>query len=257
MVEYSGNDLPGLSSGDDLKEILYAGTCNMVYQPILELRSKKIYGYEALLRGMGGVELPSPEHLFSNGYLPADILVKLDMCCVGSSLRAGSELAKEGRLFINIHAATLCQLALNLEAFKNLLAELGIRPEKIVFEISERTDLRCAPEVEKNLREFVSLGIRIAIDDIGSSFNWLHHMLDTRPSYLKVDKAFISDCNASRRKQALVRSLNMMAGTMGLQLVAEGIENARQAALLSDIGVSLVQGYWFGRPQPAYVWTGK
>ena len=251
------NDKLGIRKTDDLNELLHSGLCTMAYQPILELKTKKTYGFEALLRGSNGTPLPNPDSLFNNGHLPPEVLLRLDMACVGSALRSGRELAKTHHLFINIHSFTLYHLSLNLGSFAGILEELHIDPERIIFEISERTDLSCVPEVEKNLREFMKLGIQAAIDDIGASFNWLHHMLNTMPAFLKVDRSFIHDIIASRRKQALVRSLNLMSGAMGLRLVAEGVEDQQQAQMLGEIGVAFAQGYLFGRPQPAESWVKK
>ncbi len=218
-------------------------------------RLKKFTGFEALLRGSNGTSLPNPDILFNQeGYLDNEMLLRLDMACVGSALRSGRELAKTHRLFINIHFSTLQSLFGHLDSFSSLLRDLDINPENLVFEISEKTDLACAVDVEKYLREFVKLGIQVAIDDIGGSFNWLHNMLDIKPSYLKVDKSFIHDIDTSRRKHALVQSLHVMSGTMGLHLIAEGIENPGQVTVLNNIGVGFAQGFWFGKPQAAETW---
>jgi EAL domain-containing protein (putative c-di-GMP-specific phosphodiesterase class I) len=245
----------GISRTDDVNDLLKSGLCTMAFQPILELQSEKIFGFEALLRGSNGTSLPNPDILFNReGYLENDVLLRLDAACIGSALRSGRELAKKHRLFINIHFSTLQYLSLHLDSFLCLLNELDINPENIVFEVSEKTDLSCAVNIEKYLRDFVKLGIQVAIDDIGGSFNWLHNMLDIKPSYLKVDKSFIHDIDSSRRKHALVQSLHVMSGTMGLHIIAEGIENPGQLKVLNSIGVTFAQGFWFGKPEAADKW---
>jgi EAL domain-containing protein (putative c-di-GMP-specific phosphodiesterase class I) len=250
-------DKLGFKQNDDVNQLLYRGGCTMAYQPIQELQTGKVYGYEALLRGSNGTPLPQPEALFSNrGYLSDELLLRLDVSCIGSALRGGRDLAADHRLFINLHASTLQHLSSNFGAFEGLLRELQIDPRHIVLEISERTDLVFAVDVEKNLREFVDVGIEVAIDDIGASFNWLHHMLNTKPAFLKVDKVFVADIDTSRRKQALVRSLHLMSQAMGLRLIAEGIENSAQLQSLSTMGIAFAQGYWFGHPAPAEEWMG-
>jgi len=248
-------DKLGISRTDDLKDLLHSGLCSMAFQPILQLQSEKIFGFEALLRGSSGTALPNPDILFNQqGYLENDVLIRLDAACIGSALRSGRELAKKHRLFINIHFSTLQYLYFHLDYFLCLLRELDINPENIVFEVSENTDLSCAVNIEEYLRGFVNLGIQVAIDDIGGSFKWLHNMLDIKPSYLKVDKSFIHDIDTSRRKHALVKSLHIMSGTMGLHIIAEGIENPEQLKVLNSIGVTFAQGFWFGHPQAAEEW---
>jgi EAL domain-containing protein (putative c-di-GMP-specific phosphodiesterase class I) len=248
----------GISRTDDLNKLLQGRLCTMAFQPIVELRNKKIYGFEALLRGSNGTNLQSPGFLFNQeGYLDKECLLRLDTACIGSALRSGRELAKKHRLFINIHFATLHYLSLHIDSFMRLLNELDINPENIVFEISERTDVCCAAEIEIYLREFVRLGMQIAIDDIGASFNWIHHMLRVKPSYLKVDKAVIDNINISRRKQALLKSLNLMANSMAMHLIVEGVESLGQAQLLNETGITFAQGFWLGQPHPIETWMKK
>ena len=248
----------GISSTDDVNKLLQGRLCTMAFQPIVELHTEEIYGFEALLRGSNGTNLQSPGFLFNQeGYLDKECLLRLDTACIGSALRSGRELAQKHCLFINIHFATLRYLSLHLDSFTRLLDELDINPANIVFEISERTDLNCVTEIEKYLREFVRLGMQIAIDDTGASFNWIHHMLRVKPTYLKVDKAVIDNIDISRRKQALVKSLNLMANSMGMHLIVEGVESLRQLQLLNETGIAFAQGFWLGHPHPAETWMNN
>ena len=247
-----------MSETDDLNALLQGRSCTMAFQPIVDLKTEKIHGFEALLRGSNGTILQSPDILFNKeGYLDKDSLLSLDTACIGSALRSGRELAKKHSLFINIHFATLHYLSLHLDSFMHLLDELVINPANIVLEISERTDLSRASEAEIYLREFVRLGIQVAIDDIGGSFNWIHHMLDVRPSYLKVDKAVIDNIEVSRRKQALLKSLNLMAYSMGIHLIAEGVESLGQSQLINELGIGFAQGFLLGHPRPAETWMNN
>ncbi|HYA32354.1 MAG TPA: EAL domain-containing protein [Thermodesulfovibrionales bacterium] len=250
--------MPHSGKKDEAAELFCKGSCTMEYQPILELGSGKTFGFEALLRGMNGTPVPFPEPLFSAEAQRSDgNLLRLDLSCVGSALRHGRELSRDHTLFINAYAQTLQYLSCNVSLLVQLLTELGIDPRKIVFEISEKTDLAFARNVEKSLCSLVELGVHVAIDDIGGSFNWLHHMLNMKPAFLKVDKAFIYDIHLSKRKQALVRSLNLMCQAMGLQVIAEGIEGPKQLQFLNEIGVAYAQGFWFGNPGAAGPWVKK
>lgn len=250
--------MPRSGNKDEGAELLYKGPCTMEYQPILDLGSGKTFGFEALLRGMNGTPVPFPEPLFSAEAQRSDgDLLRLDLSCVGSALRHGRELSRDHSLFINVYAQTLQYLSHNVSLLSQLLVELGIDPGKVIFEISEKTDLTFARDIEKSLCSLVELGVHVAIDDIGGSFNWLHHMLNTKPSFLKVDKAFIYDIHLSKRKQALVRSLNLMCQAMGLQVIAEGIESPRQLQSLNEIGVAYAQGFWLGTPGAAARWVKK
>lgn len=245
----------GLLQNDDVIELLSRGACDMAFQSIRDLQSGRIYGYEALLRGINGIPLPCPESVFGrNTYLSPDILLRLDIACIGSALRAGRLLAKNARLFINVHAQTLSYLAEHLPAFFGVLEQFQVSRDAVVFEISELTDPGHAARVENDLKEFVDRGIEVAVDDAGGSFTWLHYMLHTRPSYIKIDKAYVTGIAQSRRMHALVESLHRMCGAMGVKAVPEGIEAAEQLQVLRDMGVGLGQGFLFERPKPAGQW---
>jgi EAL domain-containing protein (putative c-di-GMP-specific phosphodiesterase class I) len=245
----------GLKQGNDVAELLSRGACDMAFQSIRDLKSGRVYGYEALLRGINGIPLPCPESVFGrNTYLSEEILLRLDIACIGSALRSGEALAKNARLFINVHARTLSYLSEHLPAFFGALEQFQISRDAVVFELSELTDPGHAVRVEQDLKEFVDRGIEVAVDDVGFSFTWLHHMLHTKPSYIKIDKAYVAGITQSRRMHALVESLHRMCGVMGVQTVPEGIEAPEQLEVLRGIGIGLGQGFLFERPKPAEQW---
>ena len=239
----------------DLQELLETGPCTMAFQPILEIPSGKVHGFEALLRGSNGTSFPAPDRFFNwPGYLENEVLLRLDTACVGSALRSGRDLAKKHRLFINIHFHTLRHLSDHIPSFVRLLDRLDISPSHIVFELSEETDPSVFADVEHYLVGFIELGVEVAIDDIDGSFDWVHHMLAAKPSYLKVDRSLIHDIDVSRKKHALVKSLNTMSTAVGLHLIAEGIEHEGQVKAMREIGVVFAQGFWYGRPSEAKAW---
>jgi EAL domain-containing protein (putative c-di-GMP-specific phosphodiesterase class I) len=240
-----------------LSEFLRGRACNMAFQPIAVIETGKIFGFDALLMGSHGSNPRSPRFLFHQEDYPGESLLRLDAAYIGSALRQGRELAQDCRLFINIHFATLHYLSLYLDSFKCLLDDLDVNPSHIVFEISEKNDLCRAMAMEVYLREFVKLGIQVAVEDIGANFNWIHHMLYVKPSYLRVDRSITGNLDASRRKQALLRSLNMMANSLGMHLMVEGLGSPKQSRLMTEIGITYGQGPHFGNPHPAESWVNQ
>jgi EAL domain-containing protein (putative c-di-GMP-specific phosphodiesterase class I) len=233
-------------------DLLRKGTLTMAFQPIVETLSGEAYGFEGLLRDTDGSPLHDIEGLFSCGCTKE--LLKLDMACMGSALRCGRMLPPSNYIFINANVSTLKELSRNIDAFHGFLEELQISPERIVFEISEKTDHTSVANVFECIGELLELGVRIAIDDIATSFNWLHHMLSIKPKFLKVDRTFIGGIERYTRKQALVRSLTLMTEKMGMHLIAEGIENPQELLTLKECGVPFVQGYLLGRPEAVENW---
>ena len=125
-------DKLGISRTDDLKDLLYGGLCSMAFQPILELSSEKIHGFEALLRGSNGTSLADPDILFNRkGYLDNEILLRLDMACIGSALRSGRELAKTRILSISIFLP--CNLYLSIWIRFHLSSRNLISIPRILF----------------------------------------------------------------------------------------------------------------------------
>ncbi len=243
----------GFKFEDDIERLLTEGPFNMAFQPIVDTFNWKIFGYEALFRGTERVPVKSPEAFFRNEC--SHELVILDIGCVGSALRQGAEITRDGKyLFINVHASTMKELDGHKDLFFGLLKELGMDASKVVFEISERTDQNCAKELLGHLNAFTEQGIKIAIDDVGVSFNWLHKMLALRPDFLKVDKSFVLDISSHTGKRGMVKGLAMMSRHMGLKLIAEGIECPTALSTLKEYGVCLGQGFLIARPQPADRW---
>lgn len=230
----------------------------MHFQPIIETRTGRVFGFEALLRGMNGTEVAAPEGLFDkNGHLSEDEILRLDIACIGSALRTGRELAQNHALFVNLHVGTLEVLHENFKDFMGFMESLGVPTGQVVFEISEKTDPTTIKDSCESLAGFAASGIRMAIDDVGGSFSWLHHMMCVGPEFIKVDKAFVKGISSSKKRQAVVMSLELMCERMGIKLVAEGIEDAKDLAVMVSFGVNYVQGFFLGPPEPLHRWLSK
>jgi EAL domain-containing protein (putative c-di-GMP-specific phosphodiesterase class I) len=225
----------------------------MEFQPIVDVLTGKTCGYEALMRGTAARRLESPERLFSDRSSP-ERLLSLDMACVGSALKHGRGLALSNNVFINVNIETLVGFSKDMGRFSEVLDALNICPDRIVFEISERTETDCTRNFSGDVRRLRDAGFRIAIDDVGPSFKWLHYMLCLRPDFIKIDRSCVSDINNHLWKQCTVQALAGLAGKLGVKVIAEGIEAYGELASLRKFGVNLIQGFLFARPRPAGDW---
>ena len=122
--------------------------------------------------------------------------------------------------------------------------------ERLTLEVTEQAFARNLRPVERAVSLLAEAGIDIAVDDFGTGYSTLHYLQRLRPSILKIDRSFIADVDSSRASRALVSALTTMALTLGLRVVAEGIETAEQLALLQAMGCPLGQGYLFSRAVP-------
>ncbi|MBI5189400.1 MAG: EAL domain-containing protein [Nitrospirae bacterium] len=245
----------GTSEIADVNGLLCRGFYSTAFQPILHTGTRSQFGFEALLRGPAGTPLAMPARVFD--YCEAgdpSLLLRLDKACIGSAVRTARLLPQEEQLFINIHGNTA--LTLSPVIFMRLLEELGIDPGRIIFEISERTSEKNIREVAVKLAAFRAHGIRVALDDVGVGHPWLSHLLWLEPDFVKLDRALITGIDGNLRQKRLVGALVPMVDRMGATLIAEGIETPEEHEALVELGVALVQGYYFGMPMPADMYTG-
>ncbi|MCK4911048.1 MAG: EAL domain-containing protein [Thermodesulfovibrionales bacterium] len=232
-----------------VSRLLRRGFYSTMFQPIVDLRDTTPVGFEALLRGPEGTPFESPGPLFNNcGELSEDVLLKLDMACMGSALRTSGPLPPDSRLFINIKGSTLLELSTDLGGLMDLLSELDIPASRVVFELSESMGMESTMEVTRCVQSFRRLGFRFALDDIGVRSPYLYHLLWMEPEYIKLDRTFIKDVDSFERKRDLVEGVVMMASRMGTSLIAEGVESKEEFDTLRYLGVGYVQGFFLGMP---------
>ncbi len=229
--------------------LLRHGFYSTVFQPIVDAAGGSPFGYEALLRGPEGTPFESPGPLFNReGELSGNVLLQLDMACVGSALRTARLLHPESKLFINILSSTLLEISNDLPGLHGLLSELDISPSRILFEISESTGEENTMEVARCAKLFRRDGFGFALDDIGVRSPYLYHILWLEPEFIKLDRTFIKDVDSFDRKRDLVEGIVLMASKMGASLVVEGVESKQEYETLKGLGVGYMQGFLFGRP---------
>ncbi len=207
-------------------------TLYSVFQPIWNLKSNYVYGYEALLRGN-----TPPEELFKRAS-ENNKLVELDYLAHTLAL---STFFGEGNLFLNLHPKTL------EKGFKIDLSEFNIDPSKVVIEITEHEILN-ETVAKKNIKDIKNVGIKIAVDDFGHGFTNLSLIEWIQPSYIKLDRSLIKDIH-SKTLPSLLKGLNGIAINIGADLVAEGIETNEQLEFVKYCDIKYGQGFLLGKPK--------
>jgi EAL domain-containing protein (putative c-di-GMP-specific phosphodiesterase class I) len=133
-------------------------------------------------------------------------------------------------------------------AVRRELAGAGLPPGYLMLEITESLLLRDDEQVWSDLEELRAIGVRVAIDDFGTGYSSLSYLRQVPIDVLKIDKSFIDTASSSPRQRALVDGIVRLADTLGLAVIAEGIERAADRELLVSIGCRYGQGYLFARP---------
>ena len=238
----------------DLEGALAAGQFALVYQPIVELATNRVVGAEALLRW---------DHPDRGRLLPADFLatveelgliVPIGRWVVQEACRQLAHWQAELRMRDLFVSVNLSPLQLRDPALADdiewAIADAGIRPSDLTIEVTESVVLDAASTAGV-LERLRADGIRIALDDFGTGFATLSNLARVPLSMIKVDRSFVAALADGSREAAIVENLLHIAASLGLEPVAEGIEESDQRQRLVDMGCRLGQGFLMGFPAEA------
>jgi len=223
-----------------------------VYQPIVDLRSGTMLGFEALARPR-----PQQADLGVDGlFATAERLGEgrnLDWLCRRAAVRDGHGLPAAALLFINVSVSALLDPVHGVDQMLLLLQWARRRPDTVVLEITEREAVRDVARLATVLREYRDHGLRFALDDVGSGHSTFEVLAAAVPEFVKVSERLtrLADETGPR---AAIRAVVQFAEDSGGHVIAEGLESDRCTWLMQDLGVSHGQGYILGRPAAAEHW---
>jgi diguanylate cyclase (GGDEF)-like protein/PAS domain S-box-containing protein len=228
------------------------------YQPIVDLPTELMVGVEALVRWQHPTRGLLGPIQFIELAEETGAIVAMGAWVLHESLRqfaAWKSAAPYGPLrYVSVNAsARQFRTPGFVDAVRAAIEETGCRPEWLLLEITESLVLRDAEQVWADLRTLRALGVRIAIDDFGTGYSSLSYLRQMPVDVLKIDKSFIDDVLGSRQQRALVNAIVTLARNLDLAVVAEGIEQPGQKAMLAEMGCPYGQGYLFSRP----VWPAE
>jgi diguanylate cyclase (GGDEF)-like protein len=222
------------------------------YQVQVDAKTRAIRGFEALARWKDRDEIRSPADFLaaatSNGLIGA-----IDGIILRKVLADFSRWTQLGltvpRLSVNLSATRLSDANLIAK-----LKQLNIPPGRISFELVETIFLDCvSPQIKANINAIRNMGIDIEIDDLGSGHASMLGLVELRPERVKIDRQLILPVRESLTQRRLIGSLVEIARTLNMEVVAEGVETSEHGIILADLGVDLLQGFAYGKPEPADV----
>jgi len=216
----------------------------MAYQPILNVRTQKIFGYEALLRSTEP-SLPHPGAVI-------DAAMRLGRIeSLGRAIRALAaepiDETQDFSLFVNLHVTDLTDPALS-----DSNSPLSKIASRVVLEITERSSLDEVKDARRRVSALREIGFRIAVDDLGAGYAGLSSFTLLEPEIVKLDMSLIRDIHITSTKQKVVRSMTALSKDMGMTVVAEGVETREERDCLVDLGCDLLQGFLFAKPGRAF-----
>ncbi|MFJ2454274.1 bifunctional diguanylate cyclase/phosphodiesterase [Pseudomonas protegens] len=231
-----------------LSSILAQSGLHSLFQPIISLSERRTLGYEALSRGPSNSPLHSPVALFAVAR-QAGRLSELEIACRQSACKRFSEQQLPGKLFLNVSPESLLEAAHQPGRTLQLLEDFGIPPSQVVIELTEQTPIDDFQLLQNALHHYRDMGFSIALDDLGAGYSSLRLWSELRPDYVKIDRHFIDGIHQDALKREFVGSILQIAKASRAQVIAEGIELTEELAVLTEMGVDLVQGYLLCRPQ--------
>ena len=242
----------------DLRRALDRGELTLRYQPIVALGMGRISGLEALIRwehperGVLAPDLfvPLAEETGLIGELGRQVLASA--CAQARRWQLEHPTDPPLRVSVNLSPRQLQDDAL-AEQVPGALGASGLPPSALVLEITESAMMHDTESAVRKLHALKDLGVRLAVDDFGTGYSSLSYLQRFPIDILKIDRSFVSGIESDDEKLSLVRAIVSLAQTLRLQTVAEGVETARQAEVVTRLGCDLAQGYHLAPPMDAEV----
>ncbi|MGA8541736.1 MAG: EAL domain-containing protein [Terriglobales bacterium] len=236
----------------ELRRALELDEFRVHYQPIVSLQSGKITGFEALTRWQrpDGLLLPSQFMQIADEtgiIVPMNRLLLREACLQLRAWHAQFPCDTPLTMSVNVSPKEFAQTDLAAQ-MGSILAEVGIDPGNIDVEITETIAMADPQRSSLVLSELKALGVHISIDDFGTGYSSLSRLQEFSVDTLKIDRTFISKIDTDSDTSEIVRIIIILAHNLGLNVVAEGAETARQVSLLKQMDCELAQGYFFARP---------
>ncbi len=251
--EYEQNARERLQLMEDLRDALRLGEIVLFYQPILDLASGLVTGAEALARWRHPSRGVLPPIAFLGLIADAGLMGPFTMDVLDQALVQQSRWSMAGYdvcVSVNISAASLRDDELP-DKIAELIAKRSVNPSRITLEITEDSFIADPEQALLVLERLRGLGVELSIDDFGTGFSSLTYIRRLPVSELKLDRTFLTGAPEDRRAVSIIRSTVDLAHSLGLRIVAEGIENLEALELVDDLGCDAAQGYLMGRPVPA------
>lgn len=240
------NVSPGML-GRDLLD--WVNSADVAFQPIVSTQSLRVHGFEALSRLPKHAPFDSITTLL-DAAAAKQVLREVERTLLTKAISkfARYDAAFKSRLFCNVDNRVFDDIDASPATIVEHVRSVGLRPNNLCIELSERVP----PESEERLAQLVEIyqkhNVRIAIDDFGRGFSGLETLMLVNPHYVKIDQCFVRNIHTQVRQQAIVEGVVRMAHSLGLHVVAEGVEQEDELRILREIGCDFVQGYLIARP---------
>ena len=236
---------------NDVRNALGSDGLALHYQPIIDARTGKLVGREALLRWSHPVRGPIPPDQFVPIIEDAGLIHQIGDWVIREACFEAVRWDSELRVAVNISAAQLCGSGI-AETVLGALATSGLVPSRLELEVTESIFIGDDVSTLAALERLRAIGVRLVLDDFGKGYSSFGYLSRAQFSKIKIDRSFVAGAAEGERDcSAIVRAILALARGLSVETTAEGVENEREAAVMRALGCDQLQGYLFGRPVPA------
>jgi diguanylate cyclase (GGDEF)-like protein len=240
----------------ELRLALQKRDLTMHYQPILDLNTLGIVGFEALMRWPHAQRGWVPPDAFIPLAEQSELIVELGSFALRESVSVAETWERPealgGAPFLTVNLSPRQLHDVNLiDMVKDVLAQSALTPDRLIFEITERAALMNIDDTMLVLNRLRNLGVALALDDFGTGYSSLSYLTMLRPEIIKIDRSFVAPPHPGHDSETLLETIVSLGHKLGITMLAEGIETNEQLEHLKILGCELGQGYLFARAMPA------
>jgi EAL domain-containing protein (putative c-di-GMP-specific phosphodiesterase class I) len=232
---------PGCSACRDGKALDFP--ISVAFQPIVDLRTRSVFAHESLVRGPDGQSAGS---VLSQ--INADNLYPFDQMCRIKALEWAARLQIPALLSINFMPNAVYKPETCIRATLEAAERYTFPLDRIIFEVTEQEQVLDIDHLTGILRAYRKQGFKTAIDDFGAGYAGLNLLADFQPDLIKLDMGLIRGIDQDHVRQVLVEGTVKMCRTLGIEVIAEGVETLGELQALQSLGIDLFQGYLLARP---------
>jgi len=236
---------------NDLRQAIERGELSMNFQPIVRTAGEEISGFEALVRWTH----PARGLISPAKFIPlaeeAGLIHKIGEWVLRTSLEEAATWPDHVRVAVNLSPLQFNDPNI-VQIVANHLRETGVRADRLELEITEGVFLAEGDSTDETFAKLKDLGVRLALDDFGTGYSSLGYLKKAPFDKIKIDQSFVRGAASStNRNAAIIRAIVTLAETLGMDTCAEGVETHDDLQLIRELGVSMIQGYIFGKPADA------
>jgi diguanylate cyclase (GGDEF)-like protein/PAS domain S-box-containing protein len=229
----------------DLRRAIDRDELRVHYQPIVELQSGRLAGFEALVRWQRGDQLVSAEEIVPLAE-ETGLIVPIGEWVLRESLRQLRDWNADVDMHVNLSPKQLLQPNV-VDVVTSALRDAGVTANRLHLEVTESLLIDNAEAAGALLRELRATGVGLSLDDFGTGYSSLSSLRQFPFDMIKIDRSFLLDADA-RRGDEIVRTVSALARTLGMQVTVEGLETAEQVERMRTLGVDFAQGFYFAPP---------